>query len=88
MLINPKANRRFSISFFLFICIIFLQRAYPGWYSWLLPYVLGIGITRDMNHLFSQTHHNDEGKEEMAENMNDRKETGSAIESSDQPCTL
>ena len=26
--------------------LIFLQRAYPSWYSWLLPYVLGLGVMR------------------------------------------
>lgn len=46
LLINPKANKRYSYSFFIFICIVFLQRAYPSWYSWLLPYVLGIGAMR------------------------------------------
>ncbi len=46
MLINPQSNKRYSYSFLLLMAIIFLQRAYPGWYSWLLPYVLGIGIMR------------------------------------------
>lgn len=44
LLINPKCNRRYGISFFLLMTLIFLQRAYPTWYSWLLPYVLGTGI--------------------------------------------
>lgn len=46
LLINPKANRRYAYSFFIFMCLVFLQRAYPAWYSWLLPYTLGIGCMR------------------------------------------
>jgi len=44
LLINPQANKRYAFSFFILMCIIFLQRAYPTWYSWLLPYALGTGI--------------------------------------------
>lgn len=45
LLIAPKSNKRYAISFFILIVMLFLQRAYPWAYSWLLPYVLGIGIT-------------------------------------------
>lgn len=45
-LIPKGANVRYSASFVLIIILVFLQRAYPDWYSWLLPYVLGIGISR------------------------------------------
>lgn len=45
LLISPKANRRYALTFFLLIILVFIQRAYPTWYSWILPYVLGIGIT-------------------------------------------
>lgn len=45
LLITPGSNRRYAYSFFILMAFIFLQRAYPGWYSWLLPYVLGIGCT-------------------------------------------
>ncbi len=43
-LINPYCNKRYGIAFFILICCIFLQRAYPTWYSWILPYTLGCGI--------------------------------------------
>ncbi|MBD5370245.1 MAG: hypothetical protein HDR80_03740 [Bacteroides sp.] len=46
MLIPPGCNLRYGTSFFLLIVMIFLQRAYPTWYSWLLPYVLGLGVMR------------------------------------------
>lgn len=44
LLINPKCNKRYGFAFFILICCIFMQRAYPTWYSWLLPYTLGCGI--------------------------------------------
>lgn len=43
-LINPKCVKRYSIAFFILICCIFMQRAYPTWYSWLLTFTLGCGI--------------------------------------------
>ncbi len=43
LLITPGSNRRYAYSFFFLMFLIFLQRAYPMWFSWLLPYVLGIG---------------------------------------------
>lgn len=46
LLINPKANKRYAYSFFALVLFAFLQRSYPTWFSWLLPYVCGIGITR------------------------------------------
>ncbi len=46
-LINPKANRRYAYSFLLIIFLLFLQRAYPSWYSWLFYYTIGIGIMRN-----------------------------------------
>lgn len=45
LLQNPKANKRYAYSFFILIIVIFIQRAYPNWYSWLLPFVLGIGVS-------------------------------------------
>lgn len=46
MLIPPRANRRYAISFFIIMLLLFMQRAYPWAYSWLLPYVLGLGVSR------------------------------------------
>lgn len=50
LLYIPKnANKRYAISFFLLMSFIFLQRAYPMWYSWLFSYVVGIGVMRNRN---------------------------------------
>lgn len=46
LLIPTNSNRRFGFAFFVLLALIFWQRAYPLWYSWLLPYVLSIGQTR------------------------------------------
>lgn len=48
LLIAPKSNRRYAISFLFLMVIVFIQRSYPFWYSWLFSYVAGIGITRGM----------------------------------------
>lgn len=45
-LINPKSNKRYAYSFFIMIILLFLQRAYPDWYSWLFFYTTGIGVMR------------------------------------------
>lgn len=47
LLINYKANQRYAISFLTMIILLFLQRAYPGWYSWLFFYTVGIGVMRN-----------------------------------------
>lgn len=46
IMIPGGVNRRYAVSFFVLMALIFMQRAYPSWYSWLLPYVLGLGIMR------------------------------------------
>lgn len=38
--------RRVTISFFILVCLCFLQRAYPFWYSWIFPYVIGIYVAK------------------------------------------
>lgn len=43
-LISPMTDKRYAITFAIIIILIFLQRAYPFWYSWLLPFTLGCGI--------------------------------------------
>lgn len=41
-LIPSNANKKYALTFFLVLTLCFVQRAYPAWYSWLMPYVLGI----------------------------------------------
>ena len=43
-LIPPNPNWKFTLTFFFLIALCFMQNAYPGWYSWLLPYILGLDI--------------------------------------------
>ena len=45
-LIPKNRNLRYTVIFYLVLSLCFIQRAYPTWYSWLLPYVLGIYINR------------------------------------------
>lgn len=45
--IPSRPNMRYTISFFILIALCFMQRAYPYWYSWLFPYVIGIYIAKD-----------------------------------------
>ena len=45
-MIPPGVNRKYATCFLILMALIFLQRAYPSWYSWLLPYVLGLGVNR------------------------------------------
>lgn len=48
-LISPGANKRYALSFLIFIILIFLQRGYPQWYSWLFCFTAGIGATRSLS---------------------------------------
>ncbi len=45
-IIPQKPDYRYTISFLIIICLCFLQRAYPTWYSWLFPYITGIYIAK------------------------------------------
>lgn len=45
--IPPQCNVRYTSIFLIVLALCFIQRSYPGWYSWLLPYVLGIYINRN-----------------------------------------
>lgn len=45
-LIPKSANKKYAYIFLFIIMLCFLQRAYPWWYSWLLPFALGVGIVR------------------------------------------
>lgn len=41
----PKGfNPRYTVIFLIVLTLCFIQRSYPSWYSWLLPYILGIYI--------------------------------------------
>ena len=44
--IPPKYNIRYTVIYLIVLSLCFAQRAYPFWYSWLLPYILGIYIAR------------------------------------------
>ena len=43
-LIPTKPNWHFTFAFLFMIILCFMQNAYPGWYAWIFPYVLGINI--------------------------------------------
>ncbi len=45
--IPPRPNVRYTISFLILIILCFMQRAYPYWYSWLFPYVVGIYLAKE-----------------------------------------
>lgn len=45
-LIPRNPDYRYTIRFFIVIALCFLQRAYPLWYSWLFPFVMGIYIAK------------------------------------------
>lgn len=53
-LIGSKSNKRYSLSFLVLISMIFLQRAYPTWYSWLLPYTLAVNIILNRKHFLTK----------------------------------
>lgn len=44
--IPSKPDYRYTIAFLIVLSLCFMQRAYPGWYSWLFPYVIGIYIAK------------------------------------------
>lgn len=49
-LIPPRPDIRYTASFLIVFILCFFQRAYPYWYSWILPYILGIYIAADSAH--------------------------------------
>lgn len=60
--IPARPDYRYTISFLIVLTLCFLQRAYPFWYSWLFPYVVGIYIAKgDKTHskAESETYHED-----------------------------
>lgn len=44
--IPSRPDYRFSISFFIVLTLCFIQRAYPNWYAWYFPYVVGMYIAK------------------------------------------
>lgn len=45
-LIPPRPDVRFTAAFLIVLILCFLQRSYPGWYSWLFPYITGIYVAK------------------------------------------
>ncbi|MBO5382225.1 MAG: hypothetical protein J6A40_09120 [Bacteroides sp.] len=46
---NLSNNRMYAIGFLILIIASFLQRAYPTWMAWLLPFICGISIIKISN---------------------------------------
>lgn len=44
-LMSPRCDKKYAIRFFFLIILAFCDCEYPTWFTWLLPYVLGIGVT-------------------------------------------
>ena len=43
-LIPPRPDWHFTLAFLFILALCFVQNSYPGWTSWLLPYVLSLNI--------------------------------------------
>ncbi len=57
--IPPKPDYRYTITFLIILILCFMQRAYPAWYSWLFPYVMGIYIAKgEKDNLLEQHNYN------------------------------
>lgn len=48
-LIPPDPDYRFTAAFLIVLMLCFVQRSYPGWYSWLFPYVAGLWVESKNN---------------------------------------
>lgn len=46
-LIPPHPDYRYSVVFIVILMMCFMQRSYPGWWSWLFPYVAGSYVAAD-----------------------------------------
>ncbi|MDE5871798.1 MAG: hypothetical protein K2H22_07645 [Muribaculaceae bacterium] len=66
--IPPRPDYRYTVAFFIVIVLCFMQRAYPSWYSWLFPYVMGIYIAKGEKdkRLESQYYNSDETTSDSA----------------------
>lgn len=45
-LIPNRPDWRYTAAFLIVLLLCFMQRSYPTWYSWLMPYVLGIYLAK------------------------------------------
>lgn len=43
-LIPPNPNWHYTLSFLFLVALCFVQNAYPGWYAWLFPFVIGLDL--------------------------------------------
>lgn len=50
-LLLTSKNRKFAILSFIMICLMFVQRSYPFWSSWVIIYVYGIALAERRNSL-------------------------------------
>lgn len=46
LVIPTHPAKRYTLGFLIILTLCFMQRAYPFWYSWLFPYVVGIYIAK------------------------------------------
>ena len=49
-LIPADFNKRYTFVFLTVLALCFVQRAYPSWYSWYFPYIIGIYLNRNGSH--------------------------------------
>lgn len=54
LLLPKKYNKRYSYSFLIILLLLFLQRAYPWSFSWLLCFILGTAINTNRTKKFPQ----------------------------------
>lgn len=43
-IVPPRPDWHFTLAFLFIIILCFMQNAYPNWYAWLFPYVLGLEL--------------------------------------------
>ena len=43
-MIPPHPNWHYTLSFLIIVILCFMQNAYPDWYAWIFPYVLGLNL--------------------------------------------
>ena len=54
-LIPPHPDWQYTLPFLLVVILCFLQNAYPDWYAWLFPYVLGLDLNNNSDYLRKET---------------------------------
>lgn len=45
-LVPSDPDYRYTIAYIIILCLCFIQRSYPTWYSWLFPYIIGIYLAK------------------------------------------